>query len=143
MHSLPQGTRLWVTADHGMVNRGSYVVIGKGNNLLDGVDLMAGEPRARYLYVAPERVDEVKSRWQELLGNQVTIYTRAEAIAAGLFGIKVDDRVMERIGDLIVIANEDFILVEMEREELQIAMVGHHGGLTPAEREIPLLLASI
>jgi hypothetical protein len=104
---------------------------------------MAGEPRARYLYVAPERVDEVKSRWQELLGNQVTIYTRAEAIAAGLFGIKVDDRVMERIGDLIVIANEDFILVEMEREELQIAMVGHHGGLTPAEREIPLLLASI
>jgi len=50
---------------------------------------------------------------------------------------------MERIGDLIVIANEDFILVEMEREELQIAMVGHHGGLTPAEREIPLLLASI
>jgi len=143
VHSLPQGTRLWVTADHGMVNRGSYVVIGKGNNLLDGVDLMAGEPRARYLYVAPERVDEVKSRWQELLGNQVTIYTRAEAIAAGLFGIKVDDRVMERIGDLIVIANEDFILVEMEREELQIAMVGHHGGLTPAEREIPLLLASI
>jgi hypothetical protein len=50
---------------------------------------------------------------------------------------------MERIGDLIVIANEDFILVEMEREELQIAMVGHHGGLTPAECEIPLLLASI
>jgi hypothetical protein len=32
------------------------------------------------------------------------------------------------------------ILVEQEREMLQIAMVGHHGGLTKNEVEIPLLL---
>jgi len=30
--------------------------------------------------------------------------------------------------------------VEQQREELQLAMVGHHGGVTQAELEIPLLL---
>ena len=141
LNSLPNGTRLCVTADHGMVNRGDYIVMGKGNNLLEDIDLVAGEPRVRYLHLAEDRIDSVKTRWLELLGNQVTILSRDEAISAGLFGPIVSSQVIERIGDLIVIANGDFIIVESEREELQISMVGHHGGITPAEREIPLLVA--
>jgi hypothetical protein len=50
---------------------------------------------------------------------------------------------LERIGDLVVIANDEFILVEPDREELQLAMVGHHGGITEAETAIPLLTQTI
>jgi hypothetical protein len=44
---------------------------------------------------------------------------------------------------LVVIANDEFILVEPDREELQLAMVGHHGGITEAETAIPLLTQTI
>ena len=136
--NLPKGSRLWVTSDHGMINRGDFVVVGKGNELLRDVKLMAGEPRVRYLYVE-EDTSIVKRRWEEYFGDRIEIKTRDEAIGAGFFGDKVLEHIKDRIGDLIVIAKNDLILVEMERETQQCAMVGHHGGTTKAEIEIPLL----
>ena len=139
LENLPRGTRLWVTTDHGMINRDDYCVLGKDNDLLRHVTLLGGEPRVRYLYVGPEHIDETRSQWQEFLGEKVEIFSRQEAINAGMFGPSVLEKNIERIGDLVVIAKNNFILVEPEREELQLAMVGHHGGITPAETEIPLL----
>lgn len=139
LENLPRGTRLWVTTDHGMINRDDYCVLGKDNDLLRHVTLLGGEPRVRYLYVRPEHIDETRSQWQEFLGEKVEIFSRQEAINAGMFGPSVLEKNIERIGDLVVIAKNNFILVEPEREELQLAMVGHHGGITPAETEIPLL----
>jgi hypothetical protein len=60
-----------------------------------------------------------------------------------LFGPEVLDKNLDRIGDLIAIANGEFIMVEAERQELQLSMVGHHGGTTQAETAIPLLSADI
>lgn len=142
MSRLPKGSRLWVTSDHGMINRGKFVVVGKENNLLEEVELMAGEPRVRYLYLKQDAIERVRSRWLESLGDQVLLLTREEAISQGLFGGKVAENVAERIGDLIAIANGDFIMVERERETAQLAMVGHHGGITKPEVEIPLMLFS-
>jgi len=34
------------------------------------------------------------------------------------------------------------VLIEPDKEKQQLAMVGHHGGLTPAELEIPLFCGS-
>ena len=140
---LPTGTRIWVLSDHGMVNQGECVVIGKGNKLLEGVDLLAGDTRVRYLYLDQSKVESTRARWSSELGSKVKVLTRDEAITDGLFGKQVLDSNRERIGDLIVICEESLILVEVEREQQQRAMVGHHGGLTPAEREIPLLTTVI
>lgn len=137
--SVPAGTRIWLVSDHGMVNRTDYIVLGDGNSLLDGVDLLAGEPRMRYLYLPSERRERVKSQWSAELGDRVTIYERHEAIEDGLFGGPVATSILERIGDLIVVAGSGLVLVEPGRAAQQIAMVGHHGGLTDAECEIPLL----
>jgi predicted AlkP superfamily pyrophosphatase or phosphodiesterase len=139
---LPKGTRLWITSDHGMINRGDFVVLGKENELLKDVNLLAGEPRVRYLYVDEEKCEQVRNRWQEALGESVSVLTRSEAINAGLFG-QVSDSVVERIGDLVVIAQGNFILVEKEREAQQCAMVGHHGGTTSQECDIPLLVRTL
>ena len=143
LERLPKGVRLWVTSDHGMINRRDFVVVGKGNDLLKDVRLMAGEPRVRYLYVEAEKISQVKQRWEEFLGDRAEILTRSEAIAAGFYGAVVLDHVKERIGDLIVIAKGELIFVEIERESQQCAMVGHHGGTTQAEVEIPLLTQRI
>jgi hypothetical protein len=139
IEKLPKGTRLWVTSDHGMINRKDYVVIGKENDLLKGVRLLAGEPRVRYLYVEEDLIPDVRRRWEEYFGDRIEIKSREEALTSGLFGDRVLEHVKERIGDLIVIAREELILVESQRESQQCAMVGHHGGITPAEVEIPLL----
>jgi predicted AlkP superfamily pyrophosphatase or phosphodiesterase len=143
IENLPKGSRLWVTSDHGMINRDGYVVLGNENDLLRNVDLLGGEPRVRYLYLKPGSLDETKSQWQEFFKDRVTLYTRQEAIALNLFGPEVLDKNLDRIGDLIAIANGEFIMVEAERQELQLAMVGHHGGITKAEVDIPLLSADI
>ena len=143
VENLPKGSRIWITADHGMINRDDFCVLGKGNDLLQNVSLLGGEPRVRYLYLRPGTIEETRSQWQDYLGDKITIYSREEAINRELFGPDVEERNIERIGDLIVIANHNFILVEPDREELQLAMVGHHGGVTAAETEIPLLMQQI
>ena len=143
LSKLPQGTRLWITSDHGMINRDDFCVLGKENDLLRDIDLLAGEPRVRYLYCDWSKVDAVRSRWQNYFGERITILTREEAIASGLFGPEVTQAASDRIGDLVAIANGNLILVESEREALQCAMVGHHGGVTSAETEIPLLTVKI
>lgn len=143
VENLPKGSRMWITADHGMINRDDFCVLGKENDLLQNVSLLGGEPRVRYLYLRPGTIEETRSQWQDYLGDKITIYSREEAINRELFGPDVEERNIERIGDLIVIANHNFILVEPDREELQLAMVGHHGGVTAAETEIPLLMQQI
>lgn len=139
IENLPRGSRLWITADHGMINRGDYCVLGKENDLLQNVELLGGEPRVRYLYLKEGAIGETKSQWEEFFREKVVVKTREEAVASGLFGSKVTERNLDRIGDLVVIAQDELILVEPDREELQLSMVGHHGGTTRAEQEIPLM----
>lgn len=140
IEQLPAGTRLWVTADHGMINRGDYCVLGQENDLLANVKLLGGEPRVRYLYLKEGALSETRSQWQEYFGEKILLLTRQEAVDQGMFGASITERNSERIGDLIAIAQGELILVEKERQDLQLAMVGHHGGITQAELEIPLLV---
>ncbi len=141
IRSLPAQTRIWVTADHGMINRGEYCVLGKDNNLLTNITLLGGEPRARHLYLKPDSELETIDQWQSYFGEKIVIFSKESAIKEGLFGPTVTADSFERAGDLIAIAQGDLVLIEPEYEKQQIAMVGHHGGITAAEKEIPLLQA--
>lgn len=136
---LPKGTRIWITGDHGMLNVGQKIVIGRDNLLNTEVSTIAGEPRARHIYLArPEISNEIANLWRSELGATATIYTKQEAINAGLFGLPMPDNFAERAGDLIAIVNDNSILIDPEREKLESAMVGHHGGLTQVETNVPL-----
>jgi hypothetical protein len=44
------------------------------------------------------------------------------------------------MGDLIAIPSDDLILIDPARVKEESSMVGHHGGTTDIEVEIPLLL---
>lgn len=136
---LPKGVRIWITGDHGMLNVGQKIVIGRDNLLNTEVTTIAGEPRARHIYLArPEVTNEITALWRSELGNVATIYSKAEAIKSGIFGLPMPENFESRIGDLIAIVNDNSILIDPAREKLEGAMVGHHGGLTQIESNVPL-----
>lgn len=138
-NKLPKGTRLWITGDHGMLNVGQKIVIGRDNLLNTEIATIAGEPRARHIYLARAEISsEIASLWRSELGAIATIYTKQEAISSGLFGLPMPEKFAERVGDLIAIVNDNSVLIDPEREKLESAMVGHHGGLTQVETNVPL-----
>jgi predicted AlkP superfamily pyrophosphatase or phosphodiesterase len=143
LEKLPRGVRIWVTADHGMINVEEKIVMGVENNLLEGIATIAGEPRMRHLYLpqdsdlAPR--DDVISCWRETLGEKVKVYSRDDAIGAGLFGSAVSLDASERIGDIIAIAQSNLVLLDPGRADKEGAMVGHHGGDSDTESTVPLL----
>jgi predicted AlkP superfamily pyrophosphatase or phosphodiesterase len=140
---VPKGTRIWITADHGMINVHEKVVLGRDNSLLVDIATIAGEPRMRHLYLTNESesaAKEVISRWESELGKKVTLFTRQSAIAAGLFGDVVSPDAADRIGDVIAIAQENLVLLDPERADIEGEMIGHHGGDSEIERSVPLLL---
>jgi hypothetical protein len=137
----PAGTRIWVTSDHGMVNSTEQIILGQDNKLLENVTLIGGEPRARHIYIKEGAASETIIQWQEFFGNKARILSKDNAIKDGLFGPVVTEDSHDRLGDLIAIANNDLILVDPARVREETSMVGHHGGVTDIEVEIPLLLA--
>jgi len=137
----PVGTRIWVTSDHGMVNSTEQAILGQDNKLLENVTLIGGEPRARHIYIKEGAVSETIIQWQEFFGSKVKVLSKDNAIKDGLFGPVVTEDSHDRLGDLIAIANSDLILVDPSRVREESSMVGHHGGVTDIEVEIPLLLA--
>lgn len=146
IEKLPKGTRLWVTADHGMINvqdAQDKVVLGLDNSLMENVTLLGGEPRARHVYLKEGSTQETVLMWREFFRDRADIYSKAEAISAGLFGTQVSLDSSERMGDLVAIAKGELILIDPDRIKPESEMVGHHGGLTPNEVAIPLFGAVI
>ncbi|AXE89168.1 MULTISPECIES: nucleotide pyrophosphatase/phosphodiesterase family protein [unclassified Streptomyces] len=140
---LPPRSALYITADHGMIDvpfdEEHRIDFDEDWELSAGVALLGGEGRARHVYAVPGAANDVLTCWREVLGEQFWVASRDEAIAAGWFGPRVDERVYSRIGDVVAAARDDVLLIASEREPKESAMVGNHGSMTPAEQLVPLL----
>lgn len=135
-----------LTADHGMVdiaaeNRLDLSALDEAQQeqLLGGVNHVAGEPRFLHLHVEEERIEEVCAAWRETYGDQAWVVRREEALDAAWFG-PVEEHVLRRIGDVLVAVHAPIAIFHTEQSGPgPLAMVGQHGSLTDAERKIPLL----
>jgi len=138
--SLPPGTALYVTADHGMVDAGQddKIDVDLVPGLRDGVALLGGEPRARHVYAVPGAAPDVLATWQGVLGGRAWVASRNEAIDAGWFG-PVDERFRPRIGDVVAAPAGSWALVATKAEPLESSLAGMHGSLTPSDQFVPLL----
>lgn len=139
---LPPGAQLVVIADHGMVTvpEEGRLDFDTEPALQAGVRLLGGDPRARYVYTEPGATDDVLASWRAHIGDRAWIRTRDEAIAAGWFGPVVEDRIRDRIGDLIVAARTNVAIVQSRVTPKQTQLIGHHGSLTADEQLVPLLV---
>lgn len=139
MKDVPKGTRIWITSDHGMVNVGEKIVIGEDNPLLKGVSTIAGEPRARHLYLDEDSAsarENVAANWQNYLEERALVLTREEAITRGIFGDVVTQDSMDRMGEVIAIARGGVVLLDPARAAKEGAMIGHHGGDSQVESQV-------
>ena len=145
VEGLPPGGLLAVVADHGMVavDASEVVDIDACEPLLDGVEAIGGEPRARHVYVAHGAADSVLAAWRETLAQRAWVVSRDEAISAGWFGDRIGDDVRFRIGDVVAAARGSAGIMRRTVESLLSSLIGQHGSLTRAEQEVPLLLARL
>ncbi|WP_104164342.1 alkaline phosphatase family protein [Arthrobacter sp. SX1312] len=142
---VPSDTLLLLTADHGMVDIAApqRIDFSEQPDLLEGVAHTGGEPRMLHLYLDPDlpagERDALALRWHEAFGSRAWVLTRDEAVAGGYFG-PVREDVLPRIGDLLVLAREGIALIDGRRvQPTAFELVGQHGSLTRAERDIPLI----
>ncbi|WP_035748962.1 alkaline phosphatase family protein [Arthrobacter sp. 35W] len=143
---LPADTLLLLTADHGMVDvaASARVDYSAHPELVAGVRHTAGEPRMVHLYLEPDAGEAVRdalvAAWLARFGNKAWVLTRAQAIAAGFFGPEVRPEVAGRIGDVLIAAREPIAFYDTRRvNPSALEVVGQHGSITRAEREVPLL----
>lgn len=144
---MPAGTTLLVTADHGQVDVDPAAVLDVAQHpaLAEGVELVAGEPRAAHVYLrdpSPDAVGAAAARWREELGGRALVATRAEAIAAGWFG-GVASHVEPILGDLVVAAlGVGGVGDSRTQTAASLRLRGMHGSLTPGEMLVPLVVVA-
>ena len=146
MKEVPRGTRIWVTSDHGMINVEEKIVIGVDNPLMQGVNVVAGEPRARHIYLESDSLQartETASLWQEYLQEKALVLTRENAISTNLFGSDVSPDAFDRMGEVIAIARGGLVLLDADRVDKEGAMVGHHGADSDIESQVSLLTTTL
>jgi len=139
---LPADAALVITADHGQLDipADRRVDIDADPALAAGVELVAGEPRVRYLHTFPGAEADVLAAWRELAGHAAWVGTREEAIATGWYG-PFDLAFAPRLGDVVVVCKDDWAVLGTLRERASIAqLVAMHGALTEPEMTIPLLV---
>jgi hypothetical protein len=138
-----QDTLLLITADHGHMAtpRRSENELRNHPELLNCLVMPAsGEARLPYVYVRPGRearfLRYVEAHWPGLF----TPLPAAQAVEAGLFGPTPNlyPRVLDRVGDLIMVPNQDAYWWFGSRDN---PLLGRHGGLSRTEMLIPLFSA--
>lgn len=154
MSKLPPDAALVVTADHGMIdvaNTDKIDMDAGGDEpgaedalgLSAGVRLVAGEPRARYVYTQPGATHDVLQAWTQILGCRAWVLSREQAIDEGLFGPTVRTTHAERIGDVVAWVRDNHAITASRREPGAHSLIGYHGSLTATELAIPLLIGRV
>lgn len=137
--TLPQGTLVVITADHGMVDVGERLDMDDFPELRRDVDVTAGEERAVQIYT--DKPEAVCERWANVLGERAVVLTKDSAVNAGLFG-DVDEYARERAGDVFVFMRGRWVLLDRaSRINPHLPLQrGVHGSLTEYEMLVPLLV---
>lgn len=142
--AMPADSLLLVTGDHGMVDvpRDRRVDLAELPELWRGVEAIAGEPRATTLrLVAGESAQQVAATWNARLGPDFLALPMTAA--AELYG-GLSATAARRAGDVLVLAvAEDVALIDSRHRSTKASWLhGMHGGLTDAERIVPLCLVT-
>ncbi|WP_376794635.1 alkaline phosphatase family protein [Thermogemmatispora sp.] len=145
-------TLLLLTADHGMVAVHPETTFYLNLQLPEIVPLLrttrqgrplvaAGSARDMFLYVREEAVAEAIALLERALAGRAEVYRTQELIASHFFGRQAPSEVfLKRLGDIVVLPYEGESVWWFEKGRFEMRFRGHHGGLTPAEMQIPLLL---
>ncbi len=137
LDALPTDSVLVVTADHGQIEVGARGEV-LPPEVMDGVTLLTGEGRFRWLHTRPGATDDVAEAARAAMGHLAWVRTRDQVVEDGWLGGEPVPAVMDRLGDVVVAPFEATAILDPADTREQL-MVGRHGSLTPAEMLVPLL----
>jgi Type I phosphodiesterase / nucleotide pyrophosphatase len=147
-----QNTLFILTADHGQVEvdpqRTFYL-----NKQLSGFErylrtnqrgkpiVPAGSPRDMFLHVKDECVEEAMAHLRKALDGRAEVYRTEELLAQHFFGLQEPSEIfLQRVGNVVVLPYQNETVWWLEEGKYDMHFFGHHGGLTPEEMEIPLIV---
>jgi hypothetical protein len=133
--------RLVVTADHGATEIAGREILIAGDALMELLEFPpTGEPRAPYFHVRRGQERKFAAAFSARFGESFDLLSTEEAAAIGLFGPEVTAPARARIGNFVGVASGQDVIFYEPDESLR-TMKGTHGGLTPDEVRIPLIVA--
>src|SRR5579859_308924 len=150
-----KNTLLMITADHGQVEvdpqttfylnqqAGDIKQFLQTNN--NGRLLVpAGSARDMFLHVKTAYVDEAIAYLQQKLVGKAEVYSTADLIAQHFFGAQEPSPLfLNRVGNVVILPYAHESAWWYEEGIFAMRFLGHHGGLTPQEMEIPFMVLPI
>ena len=142
------GTLMVITADHGQIATppDRVVHLPEHDDLWDTFLLPpAGESRAAYIYARPDQRARLHDYVAEHFRDRFLTLDTDRALDAGLWGPSplVTPETRVRLGDVVMIAQDDSRLTIRPRRESTSTLRGHHGSLTAEEMLVPMLIARL
>lgn len=135
-----QNTLVILTADHGQITteKQPYYDLVNHPSLTRRLHIQpTGEHRLAYLHIKPGQIEAVREYIERTWPNQFVILESEYALHNGLFGPGVpDERFINRIGDLIVIAKGNAYWWWGQGKD---PLYGRHGGMHRQEMLVPFL----
>lgn len=135
--SVPSGTAVLVTADHGQVHVGSNI-IHPSDELLGPVTMQSGEGRFRWLHCASGDVESLATSARDAYGHVAWVVTKDQMLDERWFGSVVSPPIRRRLGDVALVPFEPVSFYEAA-DSGPFELVCRHGSLTSAEVEVPLI----
>lgn len=137
--ALPARSALVITADHGQVEVGDNV-LSPHPEVMSSVRSQSGEARFRWLHAQPGAEVALYEAAVEHHSDVAWVVTRDRMLDEGWFGPKVLPAPLARLGDVALVARAD-VAFEDVADTGPFVLVGRHGSMTPAEVDVPLLVA--
>lgn len=147
LRRLPRGTRLTVTADHGMLDTDDEhrVDLAEHPRITARIPRLAGESRALALQTDDDPA-ELASDLRDLLGERAHVVHGEDVLTAGLLGpadTPVEPAVRARVPDVLVIARGRWAVDDFSRRgDGARSMIGMHGSLDSREALVPVVRAT-
>ncbi len=152
VHGKTNDTLLIMTADHGQVEVNpqqvyylnqrmpaisNFLKVNKKGHIL----APAGSARDMFLHIKEEHVDSVITELRQRLQGKAEVYNTQELLKQNFFGTQAPAQIFrDRVGNVVILPYKNETVWWYEIGKFDMHFQGHHGGLTPEEMEIPLLL---
>jgi hypothetical protein len=134
---LAPGTVLVVTADHGQVEVGPAVEV-IGGDVMEGVTLLSGEGRFRWLHTRRGATGDVAAAAAAAFEHLAWVRTFDQVVEEGWLGGEPVPAVADRLGDVALVPFEPTAFLD-PADTGESRLLARHGSLTPAEMYVPLL----
>lgn len=138
LDTLPAGTCLALTADHGQVEVGGNT-IELDPGIRPHISMQSGEGRFRWLHARPGRSRQLLEA-AEAHTDTGWVVGREQMIDEGWFGPRIDQTVRNRLGDVALVARDDVSYIDAQ-DTGPYELIGRHGSLTEAEMLVPFVAA--